>query len=192
MIKYLFKKFLLIGLLLLIFGNMQGQGRYPYRYTIKDTRKIPPSYTITYKERGGFTNVKPDSIWIVVKDTFAQNTDSFYSNTYFVSLFSPNDSNSFACIFDSVRIEYTSDLKIILLEELLSPREIIIKDTGTTQMISKITLIKGLCGSLNDYIIYSKIPLRKKTINAIREYKFKKGPEPWVLKKKICKILIVI
>ena len=191
MIKYLFKKFLLIGLLLLIFGNMQGQSRYPYRYTIKDTRKIPPSYTITYKERGDFANGKPDSIWLVVKDTFAHNTDSFYNNSYFVRLFYPNDSNDFVCIFDSAKIEYTSDFKIFLLEEFLNPREIIIKDTGTTQMISKITLIKGLCG-LNDYIIYSKIPLRKKTINAIREYKFKKGPEPWVLKKKICEILIVI
>ena len=119
MIKYLFKKFVLIGLLLLILGNMQGQSRYPYRYTIKDTRKIPPSYTITYKERGDFANGKPDSIWLVVKDTFAQNTDSCYSNSYYVGLFSPNDSNGFLCIFDSAKIEYTSYLKIFLLEAFI-------------------------------------------------------------------------
>ncbi len=40
--------------------------------------------------------------------------------------------------------------------------------------------------------IKSKIPLREKTLNAIREYEYRKGPEPWVLKKKICKFVIIL
>ena len=189
MIKYLFKKFLLIGLLLLIFGNMQGQSRYPYRYTIEPFQRwIQASYTITYEDKDSFLNGKPDSIWLVVKDTFAQNTDTFSHNDI-VEVFYPERDTVLGVLFkDSVKLENSTDLRLQIWD--YPNYDIYIKDTSTTKVITKVTFFRGI--HHRNVMIISKIPLRKKTINAIREYKYRKGPEPWVLKKKICKLLIVI
>ena len=190
MIKYLFKKFLFIGLLLLIFGNMQGQSRYPYSYTIEPyQRVIESSYIITYEDKDSFPNEKPDSIWLVVKDTLSPPPDCDDSIAFTIVYFSERDTFAGGAFFkDSVKLKYFSALKLHPWDFEIPT--IYIKDTGTTKVITKVTIFRGM--HYGNATIKSKIPLREKTLNAIREYEYRKGPEPWVLKKKICKFVIIL
>ena len=117
---------------------------------------------------------------LVVLDTF------LFENGCYIGLHYP-DKKVFVSVWDSSMIEYSSSFEIRLLE-LFPPQKFFIKDTGTTHIISKITIIKGTHSHGKVKYIHSKIPLSEETINAIREYVFKKAPEPPCIKDKKCYI----
>lgn len=173
---------IIIGLLLLQFCSMSfGQGCYPFKYRITNEIK-PDTYILTYQEKSSFLKGQPDSILIVINDAVSEQP------RYSAYVVSYPDRKIYVQFYmtDSAKIEYSSEFGIRTDAMECPFREYyFVKDTSKTHVISQITIERGHC-YYDRRTIYSKIPLRKKTRRAVREYIYNKGPEPSCIKKKIC------
>lgn len=182
----MYKMYSIMWLLALFFSNnIYGQGCYPFKYNITNSIK-PDTYSVTYQEKTSFLNGQPDSILIVIIDTVSVPSD------YKSAIVSYPDRKIHVDFYktDTAKIEYSSELGI-KMETMNCPfnEYYIIKDTSKTHVVAKITIETGHC-HYSRRAIYSKIPLRKKTIKAIREYIYNKGPEPSCIKKKTCYVTL--
>ena len=175
------KWFVIIGLVVLFSNTIYGQGSYPFKYHITNEIK-PDTYILTYQEKSSFLKGQPDSILIVLNDTVSEQP------RYSAYVVSYPDRKVYVEFYmtDSAKIEYSSEFGI-RTDAIKCPfREFyIVKDTSKTHVISQIKIESGHC-YYDRRIIYSKIPLRKKMIRAIREYIYNRGPEPPCVKKKTC------
>ena len=173
-------KHLIIVLVILFSGYLQGQGFYPFKYhIIMDT--VPDQYIIYYSNKDTNAIITPPQIKLVVVDTYC-------ATNYHGFVIKSPDTIFYVDMFDTNCVEFKYYPYFKIKQARTGTNAFyMVTDTGLNCRISQITVVLGMHSFLKQ-TIYSKYPLTRKKVHEIRQYVFYKGAEPICVTKKRCYI----